>query len=523
MPEADARRRGLIPEFFRSTGVKMFLILTLALLPLGVLALFASLQAIRTSDVEKSALLRMAAVQSAKKLSAELISDHAALTLAINTLASGRADPNLCRRADLFLRSRASADTRFVVYSRQGYRLCGSFDGWKDRVPAAHRFEGKSADLLANRGLLMTRTFSRTRQLVALTFYDRDYLDRVTDAASSLQNRHISLNQGELRLDIGGDLQIADGRRVASVSAPLTGMDIILKMWVRDPPVTLVRALSLFLPLVMWFAAAAIGWLVVNRLLIRPLVELRRAVANYRPGQVMEPLRRMRTPAKEISDLGETFRLISEDVATHEAEMEQGLERQRKLTREVHHRVKNNLQIIASLINLHSRSATTPDAADAYGSIQRRVDALSVVHRNHYAELEENRGVGIRALVSELCASLRAVAPAGGGHFTVQVDSDQLYVSQDVAVPVSFLVTELVEMAMLTDAASTIRISVHAIEEPGRAHLVISSPAYRPSPKMTEYLDKRFGRILTGLSRQLRAPLAYDEAEGSYSIAITVT
>ena len=71
----------------------------------------------------------------------------------------------------------------------------------------------------------------------------------------------------------------------------------------------------------MWFAAAAIGWFVVNRLLIRPLVLLRRQVAAYQPGEVLEPLRRIRTPAHEISDLGDTFREISEDVATHEAEM----------------------------------------------------------------------------------------------------------------------------------------------------------------------------------------------------------
>src|SRR3546814_3897245 len=99
-------------------------------------------------------------------------------------------------------------------------------------------------------------------------------------------------------------------------------------------PVTIARMLSLFLPLVMWFAAAAIGWFVVNRLLIRPLVLLRRTVAAYQPGEVLEPMRRIRTPAQEIVALGNTFREISEDVATHEAEMAESLETQRKLTRE---------------------------------------------------------------------------------------------------------------------------------------------------------------------------------------------
>src|SRR3546814_2081470 len=122
-----------------------------------------------------------------------------------------------------------------------------------------------------------------------------------------------------------------------------------------------------------------------------------------------------------------------------------------KLTREVHHRVKNNLQIIASLINLHARSAHDAEAVEAYATIQRRVDALSVVHRNHYAELEEHRGVGVRSLISELSASLRGTAPAEARRFGIQIDSDNLHISQDVAVPVAFLLTELVELAMLSN------------------------------------------------------------------------
>jgi two-component sensor histidine kinase len=234
-------------------------------------------------------------------------------------------------------------------------------------------------------------------------------------------------------------------------------------------------------------------------------------------------MRRIRTPAQEIVALGNTFRAISEDVATHEAEMAEGLETQRKLTREVHHRVKNNLQIIASLISLHARAAHEPEAVEAYASIQRRVDALSVVHRNHYAELEEHRGVGVRSLVSELSASLRGTAPAEARRFGIQIDSDNLHISQDVAVPVAFLLTELVELAMLSNPKTAMHISVQL--EPGRddrAVLHISSPALRASDAMSARIEERYGRVLTGLSRQLRAPLEHDTAAGDYSIAITV-
>ena len=74
--------------------------------------------------------------------------------------------------------------------------------------------------------------------------------------------------------------------------------------------------------------------------------------------------------------------------------------------------MKNNLQVVASLLNIHSRGSPNEEVAAAYASIQRRVDALAVVHRNHFAELEENRGVALKPLISELAANLRATAPA---------------------------------------------------------------------------------------------------------------
>jgi two-component sensor histidine kinase len=75
--------------------------------------------------------------------------------------------------------------------------------------------------------------------------------------------------------------------------------------------------------------------------------------------------------------------------------------------------VKNNLQVVASLLNIHGRSAETPNIhrARAYAAIGRRVGALSIVHRNHFAEMEENRGIALRPLISELAAELRAERP----------------------------------------------------------------------------------------------------------------
>lgn len=521
-PPAAQSLTAFLFRFFGSTGVKMFLILTLALLPLGLIALVASLQAIETADLEKEALLRVAVSQSARKLTADLESDRTALQLTVNNLAATPSDTSICDRLNLFLAKNDRDGGRYAIYDRAGRTLCASHPDLAPIVPSQERFGGPTAQLLDGAPYLLTRVRSRDDRLVGLIYYSRTHLESAADPATALQNRRLSLHEGHRRLNLSPARPFPAGAvGLTSLSAPLEPPNIVLTMTVRDPPETLARTLSLFLPLVMWFAAAAIGWFVVNRLLIRPLVLLRRTVAAYHPGEVLEPMRRVRTPAREIIALGETFREISEDVATHEAEMAEGLETQRKLTREVHHRVKNNLQIIASLINLHARSAHEPEAVEAYASIQRRVDALSVVHRNHFAELEENRGVGVRALISELSASLRGTAPAEARRFGIQIDSDDLHISQDVAVPIAFLTTELVELAMRLDPQGRMRISVQW-QQDDRALLAIQSSGLRESPTMSAYLDDRYGRVLTGLSRQLRAPLDHDGEAGRYAIAITI-
>ncbi|WP_294133184.1 sensor histidine kinase [Sphingobium sp.] len=502
----------------------MFLILTLALLPLGLIALIASLQAIRTADLEKEALLRVAVTQSARKLTADLQSDRTALELTVNALASPGSETGICQRLELFLTSHDRDGGHFYIYDRRGQRLCGSPVPEPAGIAIGDRFAGKDAQLLPTSQFLVSRVRSRNGALVGFAYYSRAHLESVADPATALQNRQLTLRQGDARMVISRPGGAPINGHSSSLSARLDPPDIVLTMTVRDPPATVARMLSLFLPLVMWFAAAAaVGWFVVNRLLIRPLVLLRRSVAAYHPGEVLEPLQKVRTPAQEIVALGETFREISEDVATHEAEMAQGLETQRKLTREVHHRVKNNLQIIASLINLHARSAHDPEAVEAYASIQRRVDALSVVHRNHFAELEDNRGVGVRPLISELSASLRGTAPAQARRFGIQIDADDLHISQDVAVPIAFLLTELVELAMMLDPHGAMRIAVRGVAgRDTRALLSVRSSGLRASETMTVHLAERYGRVLTGLSRQLRAPLDHDAEAGGYTIEISV-
>lgn len=281
--------------------------------------------------------------------------------------------------------------------------------------------------------------------------------------------------------------------------------------------ITTYDRLVLLLPVLMWIAAALITWLLVSRLLIRPLKRLERAVVDWSPGDRLD-LPRELGPSEEIQALRDAFGRAVARVDQSDAEMTGALEGQRRLVREVHHRVKNNLQVVASLLNIHGRSATTPEARSAYAGISRRVGALSIVHRNHFAEMEENRGIAMRPLVTELAAELRAGAPEAARSLRIDLELDSVNTTQDVAVAVGFLVTEIVEFSMIHCPSDPIEISLRRTSEL-TARLMLSSKVLVPDEE-DEPEKVQFERIVGGLAKQLRSPL--ERKLGRYSVDLPV-
>lgn len=503
------------------TGLRMFLVLIVALLPLGVVAVLGTIQTIRNAEMERAAVVRLSAAQGASRLLAALNSDRAALRLVANSLADDSSRTGICQRASRQLQTRAG-DVEFGVYDRAGRLLCGS-PGPPPAREVARAFGEQFAWLLSEQGQLGLKVESVQGRIAVVARYTAAQLVAMAEiSAPTTGFMEAALTQRGARLWLVRQGVHPDPRRTDHASAPLNLSDIELALVTEQPPVRLMRIAATMLPLFLWIAAAGIGWWVVNRFLIRPLIDLNRQVATYQPGTMLNPTPVGPTLVREITNLAGTFREMAQDVVEHEAQLADALVHQRALTREVHHRVKNNLQIISSLINLHSRAAHGDEAAMAYASIQRRVDALSVVHRNHYAAAEFNRGIDARALISELGSALRASGPgADRGGFTIRVDSDHLYLSQDIAVPIAFLITELVELVILSGRPGPVSITLHRQEDmDGMAELSVTADALRPSAEVDLLIAERFGRVLTGLSRQLRATLTHQPGEGRYAILL---
>lgn len=503
------------------TGAKVFLILSAALLPLAIIAFFATLRTAAMADDATRAQMRLTTTESARKLTIELVGDMTALRVALNALEADPADAPSCARAQGVFAPQAAAGTRFSITDARDGVICGQ-PLPPGVAPAPTRSDAPIvARLYPERGLTLA-TVSSSGRTRAAAFFPSTVLAQTATPSSVAQPYEAKLTLDDdvlmlTALPAGGPLE-----RRSTLNMPIGVGDIVLTTRARSLPLTSPVLIALILPIIMWAAAAGIGWFVVDRLLIRPLRQLRTSVAHFVPGEEVD-LGTMRTlPALEIRDLGETFRAITRTVAAHEAGLAEGLVRQTKLTREVHHRVKNNLQVISSLINFHARAARSVEATNAYASIQRRVDALAVVHRNHFAELEENRGLSLRSVLGELASNIRATAPEDAP-IGITIDVTPFLVNQDVAIAIAFLITEIVELAMTVNPVAQIRLSVSPGEDPARAVLRVNSPALIDDDRMRTLVAERYGRVIEGLSRQLRSKLHYDPLVGAYEISVAVT
>ncbi|MDB5696736.1 MAG: histidine kinase [Sphingomonas bacterium] len=512
----DPRLASALPWVARlPTGTKLFLILSLCLAPLAMIAIAATLQTTRLSDAETRARLRLTSAESARAIAIEVSGEMRALQLAAQALHVDPRDLASCARVQGVF-AQAVGGGRFSITDRTGQVICGASLGIAGTVPG-----GKGdirAVLVGDQGVLLALAPAPTR-LNAQAFFPTARLSalvRPSGPASTFEST-LQLRGDEIRLLRGPEAGSLG--RFETIRTEVGIAQLTLLTRIRSAPISSSLIVALLLPLLMWVAAAGISWLVVDRLLIRPLRRLRASAAAFTPGQVIEVGADGPLPAAEIRELGDTFRAISRTVAIHEAGLAEGLVRQTKLTREVHHRVKNNLQVISSLISFHARGAPSADATAAYSSIQRRVDALAVVHRNHFAENEENRGLNLRTMIGELAANLRASAPEGASGLGITLEVESLMVNQDIAVAVAFLITETVELAMNCDPSAQVRIAVRtAADEADRATLRVVSRALIESETLSELVRTRYARVMQGLSRQLRAPLHHDPLAGIYEI-----
>jgi len=493
------------------TAAKLLLILTALLLPIGVALSLIAASGIRDAND----MLRDRSANEARAAARGMEGLIARNALALRIAAAGAIPAQGSNACDAALKALATAPaiTRsFALRDGEGQVLCAT-DGFVPRENLPLVAPGDIRSWIDPDAEQVDIRVGVIGGMATASVSGDDLKTAALDATSGI--RSLQLVDGQNTLDLIGPAA-TDGRQ-RFVALPIINGALTARIGFPVTRITTADKLVLLLPVLMWVLAALVAWVLVTRLLIRPLKRLQSAVSGYSPGEELQLPRKL-GPSTEIQELRDAFERAVARVDESEREMTGALDGQRRLVREVHHRVKNNLQVVASLLNIHGRSAETTDARNAYAGIGRRVGALSVVHRNHFAEMEENRGIAVRPLLAELATELRAGAPDPARKLRIDLELESVNTTQDVAVAVAFLVTEIVEFAMLNRPEDPVEISLRRTSEL-TARLTLSSPVLVPEAA-DEPEKMQFERIIAGLAKQLRSTL--ERKLGRYSVDLPV-
>jgi PAS domain S-box-containing protein len=125
--------------------------------------------------------------------------------------------------------------------------------------------------------------------------------------------------------------------------------------------------------------------------------------------------------------------------------MRESLREKEVLLKEVHHRVKNNLQVIVSLINLQAQKIEDPALRSVFEETRSRVHAIALLHERLYGSKNLGR-IDMRDYLAGLASDLSSTN-FGARPIRLTVEAEDLYFEMDAAVPIGLIVNELVTNA----------------------------------------------------------------------------
>jgi len=228
----------------------------------------------------------------------------------------------------------------------------------------------------------------------------------------------------------------------------------------------LVVLASIAVLLVIWFGA--------DRWCVRPLRYIQDFADKVARGEhiTLSP----RQPwSPEMASVGAGVTAMAEAISSREAALRANLEQRDHMLREIHHRVKNNLQMISSLLNLQAGEIRSPRIRRFFGDAQNRVLTLSILHRHLY-ERSSWSLVDFQQFISDLVRQIsvgraRGDQPAPRFHIRAPI----MAVGPDTAIPIGLIVTEAVSIALTHDfsRAATPEIRIETSERGEEVQLVI--------------------------------------------------
>jgi len=187
------------------------------------------------------------------------------------------------------------------------------------------------------------------------------------------------------------------------------------------------------------------------------------------------------------------------------------------LLKEIHHRVKNNLHFVSSLLGLQTEHVSDPTALGALQEGQNRVQSMALIHQNLYQE-ENLTGVEVKDYFDKLITSLFDSYNIVDDQISLEKNIAPLNLDVDTVIPLGLIVNELISNCLkyaFPDGQKGL-IQVELKEEGDELCLGVKDDGVGFSNLDRDNLGASFGyRLIHALNQQLRATLDIDGSQGT--------
>ncbi len=281
-------------------------------------------------------------------------------------------------------------------------------------------------------------------------------------------------------------------------------------------------AASIGIPLIMWVIAVAVAWFAMDRLVVRPILRLERTAAAFAAGKMAVRASGLDDIPTEIGQLGRTMNMMADALAVREKDLQSAVAEQKSLLKELHHRVKNNLQVITSLLNLQLHRATGKAERRALRATQDRIYALAKVH-DALRQVSGENLIRLDELVPQIAEHLTRADGALGKPVRVDYDLDPLTASSRSGVPIALLLTEAISTALNAarpdGVAESLRVAIKRVDGETMALTVESDrSAAKPHPDDGDDLS---AKLVAGFVKQLGGQSIVETKTG-YRLRVTI-
>lgn len=320
-----------------------------------------------------------------------------------------------------------------------------------------------------------------------------------------------------------------DGDARQFVLVPLVGTELYALLSEPSPGFVDFALLDvagiIILPVLMLLLAGSVIWIATDVMILRWLRYLQRVAAAYGRGRYsVRPSRAARAPG-ELRELAAGFSVMASSIAERDEALNQSLAYQEMLLREVHHRVKNNLQIITSLINLQMRSVDDARAAKVLSDAQTRINALALVHRSLY-EAGDFARINLKPFFEELCTLTHQAVGGVERGIALETRIAPVHIGAERCIPLALFVTEAMtnayKHAFEGRAEGRLEVSVTLLED-GRMRASVSDNGVGAAASAEPGRKGVGGALFEAFARQLGGEADIGSGEGGgHHVAITL-